>query len=32
LFEGLISARTTEQFAALLPQNIDPKTLRPAAK
>jgi transposase len=32
LFEGLISARTTEQFAALLPQNIDPKTLRPAVK
>jgi len=32
LFEGLISARTAEQFTALLPQNIDPKTLRPAAR
>jgi len=32
LFEGLISARTAEQFTALLPQNIDPKTLGPAAK
>ena len=32
LFEGLISARTAEQFTALLPQNIDPKALGPAAK
>jgi len=32
LFEGLISARTVDQYAALLPQNVDPKALRPAAK
>jgi transposase len=30
LFQGLISARTAEQYAALLPQNVDPKALRPA--
>jgi transposase len=30
LFQGLISARTAEQYAALLPQNADPKAFRPA--
>ena len=30
LFQGLISARTAEKYAALLPQNVDPKALRPA--
>jgi transposase len=32
LFQGLISARTAEEYAALLPQNVDPQTLRPAWK
>lgn len=32
LLEGLISARTVDQYAALLPQNIDPKALGPSAK
>jgi transposase len=30
LFEGLISARTVDQYAALLPQNVDPRALGPA--
>jgi transposase len=32
LFEGLILSKTAEEYAALLPQNVDPGTLRPAWK
>jgi transposase len=32
LFDGLVRARTAAELSALLPQNIDPKGLLPAAR